>query len=137
MTVVCVPTNEIRNAWSKVKPLLLPAIERSGGRWTSEYVLASLVLGEQTLWVIVNDKSEIVGTATVEITSYPERRMLSIHFLGGENFDKWYEELLNALSEYGKGNMCAGIECNARAGFWKWFESDGFKRPSVFYEKAL
>lgn len=119
-----------------MKHLLLPAIERSGGRWTSEYVLAALALGEQTLWVAISD-NEIVGAATVQITLYPEKKMVAIHFLGGNDFGEWYAEMLESLTKYGQANGCHAIECNARHGFWKFFKEDGFEKASTFYEKVI
>ena len=136
MRIVHIPTTEVRNVWGRVKGLLIPAIERSNGRWTSEYVLAALALGEQTLWVAI-DGNEIAGACTVQVCLYPERRMLAIHFLGGEDFGGWYREMLEALTQYGKANDCHAIECNARHGFWKHFKEDGFERVSTFYEKDL
>lgn len=136
MNIVCIPTQEVRNVWGGVKGLLAPAIERSHGRWTSEYVLAALVLGEQTLWVAI-DENEVVGACTVQIATYPERKMLAIHFLGGKDFYFWYEDMLEALTKYGRNAGCAAIECNARHGFWKYFKRDGFERASTFYEKDL
>ena len=136
MNVICVPTSEVRAAWSRVRHLLLPAIERSHGRWTTDYVLAALALGEQTLWVAIND-NEIVGVATVQISFYPERKMLAIHFLGGNEFGEWYEPMLKSLTQYGKANGCYAIECNARHGFWKYFKNDGFEKASTFYEKVI
>ena len=136
MRIVCIPTAECRNVWGRVKGLLMPAIERSSGRWTSEYVLAALALGEQTLWVAI-DGNEIAGACTVQETYYPERKMLAIHFLGGRDFGDWYEDMLEALTKYGRNTGCYAIECNARHGFWKHFQKDGFERSSTFYEKKL
>lgn len=136
MRIVHIPTAECRNVWGRIKGLLIPAIERSNGRWTSEYVLAALALGEQSLWVAI-EGNEIVGACTVQVCSYPERNMLAIHFLGGENFADWYSEMLEALTTYGRNVGCHAIECNARHGFWKHFKKDGFKKASTFYEKNL
>lgn len=124
-------------AWPFVRPHLKPAIDKSGGRWTSDYVLAALALNEQSLWVVVNEEEEIVGAATTEVVYYPESKFLAIHFLGGDSFDEWYSDLLDALTHAAEHFSCAGIECNARHGFWKWFKQDGFAKASTFYEKLV
>lgn len=138
MTVHFIPHNHARAVWPKVKEHLKPAIEQSNGRWAPEYVLAGLVTGDQTLWVVMDENNEeCVGAATTEITQYPEKKYVAIHFLGGNDFDKWYQDLLGALCDYAKYYGCAGIECNARFGFWKFFKNDGFRKVSVFYEKEI
>lgn len=138
MNVYAIPHDHARAVWPKVKGHLQPAIDASKGRWTSEYVLAGLVAGEQLLWVVVNeDDGECVGALTTEITQYPEKRFVAIHFLGGTDFGFWYTELLDTITKYAQHCGCDGIECNARFGFWKYFKDDGFKKTSVFYEKIL
>jgi len=139
-TVNLVPSGQVREVWKYVKDHLYEAIEASNGRWSPEYVLASLVLNEQSLWVICDTDTgngNVVGAATTQIISYPEKRMLAIHFLGGDGFPEWYAELLKVISEHAKKMGCEGIECLARFGFWKWFKNDGFEKTSVFYERAV
>lgn len=123
--------------WRRVRDLLTPAIEESNGRWKPEYVFGSLVNGFQTLWVIVDVEYQhgtIVAAFTTEINNYPERRMICVHYLGGEGFDGWYHQMLDQVREFGREAGCDGIECNARHGFWKWFKNDGWNRKSTFYE---
>jgi hypothetical protein len=116
--------------------LLEPAIAESNGRWKAEYVFAGLVAGQQHLWVIL-DADDIVAAFVTEFTHYPERKLICIHFLGGQGFDDWYPDMLREVTEFAKTAGCDGIECNARFGFWKWFQHDGFIRKSCFYEKKL
>lgn len=136
-TIALVPQERVREAWSKARPHLQSAIDRSHGRWTSDYVLASLVLSEQELWIVIDAKGAVRGAVTTQVVSYPEKKMLAIHFLGGENFDEWYQCLLDVMTKYAKDSDCDAIECVARGGFWKWFQRDGFEKTSVFYEKIL
>ena len=138
MKVYPVAYDHARAAWPKVKKHLKPAVEMSGGRWALEYVLAGLVTGEQLLWVVVNEADDIcVGAATTEIIQYPEKKFVAIHFLGGDDFAIWYQDLLGALTDYAGHTGCDGIETNARFGVWKFFKHDGFQKKSVFYEKLI
>lgn len=131
-----VPPESAKDYWRHVRHYLTPAIDRSGGRWLPEYVLANLVLGYQTLWVATMDE-EIVGALTTEVMRYPERTNLAVHFLGGEQFDAWFPKLTAVVTAYAKSIGCESIECAARSGFWKWFKEDGFEREAVLYEKKL
>jgi hypothetical protein len=124
-------------AWHRVKEHLKPAIERSKGRWEPEYVLAALVTGRHNLWIVTNEYRLVVGAITTEVIYYPEKRMLMIHFLGGKGMDEWYVDMSDAMTRHAIKSGCTGIECIARSGFWKWFQTDGFKRTAVFYEKTV
>lgn len=136
IAVFLIPPNDCLSAWSRVKHHLERAILQSNGRWQPEYVLVGLVTGQQSLWV-VGENNEIIGAATTEIVSYPEKRMLAIHFLGGSGFDRWYTDLLETLTRFAKDSNCNGLECVARFGFWKWFKQDGWRQQSCFYEKDV
>ena len=136
-TIALVPPERVREAWRQARPHLQDAIDLSHGRWTSDYVLAALVLNEQQLWVVLDPKGNVDGAITSQVARYPEKTMLSIHFLGGTNWDDWYQYLLDTMTRYAKDSGCDGIECVARLGFWKWFQRDGFTKNSVFYEKTV
>lgn len=128
---------EVISFWKVVRPYLKPAVDLSNGRWNMEYVLAGLVTGRQNLWVAADEDGKIMAAATTEVVDYPLKRMLTMHFIGGEDFDLWYTLMLNGMSEFAKSAGCEGIECVARMGFWKWFKEDGFKKESTFYERNV
>jgi hypothetical protein len=123
--------------WSQVRDYLKPAVDLSDGRWDLEYVIAGLVTGRQNLWVAADAEKKIIAAATTEVVDYPMKRMLTMHFIGGEDFDSWYTLMLEGMSKFAKDAGCAGIECVARGGFWKWFKEDGFSKTSVFYERPV
>jgi len=134
--IFLVPANQCRVVWKDVRDLLKPAVERSCGRWNLEYILAALVLNEQQLWVVAL-KGVPVGTFTTEINFYPQKKVLAIHFLGGSDFVEWFPPALTKVEKFAQENGCVGIECNARFGFWKWFEPENFRKISTFYEKDI
>ena len=74
---------------------------------------------------------------TTEIIQYPEKRMVVVQFLGGDNFNDWVWDMLERFKDWGKDNDCSGIEATARMGFWKWLEQDGFSRSYVVYERSF
>lgn len=135
--VTLVPPERVREFWSVAKKHLQPAIELTKGRWKADYILASLVLNEQQLWIVRNGKESIDGAITTQHTFYPEKTTLMVHFLGGVNFDEWYQELLDTMTNYARDSGCESIECLARGGFWKWFKEDGFEQSASYYEKEL
>lgn len=131
-----IPPQFCVDLWPQIRDYIRPAVDRSGGRWTMEHILSGLILGQQGLWVVY-DQDKIVGALTTEVVTYPAKRMLAIHFLGGENMNEWYWTMSDAMIAHAKQRGCSGIETTARAGFWKWFKDDGFKRSSVFYEREV
>jgi hypothetical protein len=136
MKISLVPLEHASTAWNQARHWLEPAIERCNGRWTMEHLCAAVMMGNTQLWVAFDD-DKVWGAVTTEVTRYPARTMLSMHFLGGERFDDWYVDMLKNLSRYAKDVGCDGLEGVARFGFWKWLKQDDFVKSSVFYEKDL
>jgi hypothetical protein len=137
ITISILHPQEVVPMWSQVRGFLEPAVNLSNGRWTMEYVIAGLATGRQNLWVAADEEKKIIAAATTEVADYPMKRMLTMHFIGGENFDSWYTLMLEGMSKFAKDAGCDGIECVARQGFWKWFKEDGFSKSSVFYERPV
>ena len=122
--------------WGEVRDYLEPAVATSRGRWTMEHLCAALAMGRSQLWIAF-DEEKIHGVLTTEVMQYPAKKVLAMHFLGGENFDLWYEELLSQISRYAKDMDCDGLEGVARFGFWKWLQRNGFEKSSAVYEKGM
>ena len=136
MKISLVPLEHAASAWNDVRHYLEPAVETANGRWTMEHLCASLTMGRTNLWIAFDDE-KIHGVMTTEVIQYPAKLMLAMHFLGGEDFDSWYSEMLRHITRYGKDMGCDGIEGVARFGFWKWLKDDGFEKSSAFYEKGM
>ena len=76
-------------------------------------------MGETQLWIAF-DEEKIWGCLTTEITQYPAKKVLSMHFSwAASEFDSWYSLLLEQITRYGLDMGCDGIEGVARFGFWK------------------
>ena len=136
MKITLVPPEDVFQVWPDIRGYLEPAVETSHGRWTLEHLLAVLYNGRSQLWIAFDDEG-IWGALTTEITNYPAKRCLSMHFLGGVEFEAWYPAMLDYVTEHGKAVGCDSIEGTARFGFWKFLKRDGFSKTSAFYEKEV
>jgi hypothetical protein len=102
-----------------------------------EFLYASILNGNQQLWLAFDAENNIDGVGTTEILQYPEKRMIAVQFLGGDRFNDWVWDMLEKFKDFGRDNDCTGIEATARMGFWKWLEQDDFSRSYVVYERSL
>ena len=136
-TITMVPPNYLNSLWPDVREQLARAIKRSHGRWNMEFLYASILNGNQQLWLSFDAENNIDGVGTTEILQYPEKRMIAVQFLGGDRFNDWVWDMLEKFKDFGRDNDCTGIEATARMGFWKWLEQDDFSRSYVVYERSL
>lgn len=135
--VTLVPPGSIEFMWNDVWHLLAPAVTRSHGRWTSGSLYGALVDGRMQLWLAFDEDKVIDAAAVTEVMTYPNRRMLAIHWLGGERFNEWVWDLLDVFDRFAVDAGCTGIEATARQGFWKWLSQADYEKAYVVYEKAV
>ena len=135
--ITAVPSDKILMLWEEVSPMLAPAVERSHGRWTMEFLLDALRSGQQQLWIVFEGEQPIKGVATTEILVYPNRKMLAIQYLGGKDLDTWGFSFLEIIEDFAKAAGCSGIEGTARKGFWKWMKEYDYKDAYIVYEKEI
>ena len=135
--VALVPIEYLNHTWPDIKDEIERAVVRSNGRWSIEALYASILNGEQQLWLAFDEDKNIDGVGTTEIVFYPAKTMIAIQFLGGKNFNSWVWDMLGKFKQFGKDNGCKGIEATGRPGFWKWLGQDGFDKSYVVYEREL
>jgi len=132
-----VPLGEVFSVWRYVRNLLAPAVERTNGRWTMEHLCASLCTGGQNLWVAYDEEDYIRAALTTQIVVYPNRKMLTIHYLGGDAFEEWNDDFLSLVESYAKTCGCDGVETLARFGFKNFFKRRGYDQSCAMYELSL
>tara|TARA_R110002020_G_scaffold234820_3_gene446916 strand:- start:693 stop:1142 length:450 start_codon:yes stop_codon:yes gene_type:complete len=135
--IIAIPSDEVFELWKHVKEMLYPAVERSRGRWSMQTLLIALKEGKQQLWVIFEEGKKIKGVATTEILSYPNKKMLAIQYLGGNDLETWGISYLKRVEEFARAAKCEGIEATGRKGLWKWFKEDDYKDTYTVYEKEI
>jgi len=136
-TITLVPSGYVNSLWFEVRDYLGPAVARTRGRWSMEYLHAAILNEHQHLWLAFDQDNKIDGVGTTEFVDYPCKRMLAIQFLGGSNFNSWVWDMVDRFNGWATDNYCDGIEATARSGFWKWLEQDGYTRSFTVFEKRL
>ena len=139
MKIFCspVPQSDVGKVWHLCKPLLKKATDREGSRQNVEGLYGSVKSGSSCLWCIFID-DVVVGSATTEVNSYTEGKILRVSFLGGGRMELWLEKFIESLKEYGRFNGCNGIDLVGRKGWLRKLENFGFKQePFVCMALAL
>lgn len=99
--------------------------------------------GRQALWIL-HKSEELLAAATTCFTDYPDRRLLTISFLGARKDSSsrpiWYNDrdmIVSTLTRWARGNGCDGIEIIGRRGWAKALEPLGFKVSSTIMESEV
>lgn len=138
VTIAMVPPDAIAETWPAVAPMLAKAIPYSYGRSTLQNALMCILNGDDSLWVAYDaETNDLMGALTIKIMTYPGKRMVSGHLLGGEHFEEWVQPMQAALEEYGKKFGCTAIELCGRVGWGKMMAKYGYRPTLQTIEKEF
>jgi len=85
------------------------------------------------LWIAFDDK-DIYAFWVTEVSDYPQKRALLMHFVGGKNIKAWGKIGLKQLRKFAKDTGCTTIESYGRPGWEKIWQDEGYEKKLVFYE---
>ena len=136
-----VPSSEIENIWDKVSHMLKRSTDLSRGRYRLRDLKAKLVSGEFNLWIVFQmggpDQGKILAAITSSFMDYPQGKMLSGQFLGGDRLEEWRDKFCAVFDRWAKDTGCKAIEFTGRAGWGKVLAGNGYKEAFRIYQRDL
>ncbi len=125
---------DVPYVWEDVAPMLAKAAVHSEGELEPEDFLEPLSTGEMQLWVAYEDDDHINAAMVTQFIQYPQKKILRIISLAGEDFKKIknFQAVIEGFAiKYG----CTAIELWGRKG-WKKLLPD-WKDAYTVYTKEL
>jgi len=126
--------DDVPYVWEDVAPMLAKASVHSEGELEPEDFLEPLSTGEMQLWVAYEDNDIINAAMVTQFIQYPQKKILRIISLAGEDFKeiKNFQAMIEGFAiKYG----CTAIELWGRKG-WKKLLPD-WKDAYTVYTKEL
>ena len=133
MDIHPISRNDIDAVWPHIKEYVKGAADYTYGRFTANDIRTGLKTKNQQLWIALEDEKAL-GFVVTQISDYPQKRALIMHFTGGKQLPKWKDMMLEELQHFAYNNGCDVIESQGRKGWSKVFKEDGFKEQFMFYE---
>ena len=114
-----IQSRDVLREWKNVEPRIRRALDVEDTGYSTEDILTSLQTRDMQLWVHPD------AVAVTQIQVLPRFKKLLLVTLGGENMDKWIQELMDLLRLFGMDNDCKYLEQHGRKGWLK--VNDKFK----------
>ena len=112
--------------WDEVAELLGPACETSFGQDTIKTLRASLMSGNEGLFVI-EDGGDIIGAVTYEVIGYDTGlRVLAINYAGGVNMEVQMPAVIEMFHALKRHFMCDRVRVTGRKGWIRYMKQFGF-----------
>ncbi len=112
----------LAQCWPALRPFIAAACEKSGGRFTVEWVVERLANRVDALWALMEADGTPRGAATTHLGRYPSGAVhLEVLMAGGREIGRANANaVLQALRAYRDAQGAAEIEWTGRPGLARW-----------------
>ena len=128
-----VQPEDIAYIWEEVAPLLHTVREHTEGELETDDFLEPLTHGDMQLW-IATEGSTVHGVMVTQLVTYPQKKILRIISLAGDNFEE-LREFQEMIEAFAVKTGCTALEMWGRKG-WKKLLPD-WEDTYVVYTKDL
>ena len=122
--------------WSLVEEYLIAALKHGLGEYSIEDIKKSCKSRDMQLWVNF-DKEGVQGAFVTKISKYPQKNILCVLLLGGNEFMKWRDEADALLNAFGKENNCEYVELFGRKGWGKILKDINYEEQTRLFAKEI
>ena len=131
-----IPSKDIDKVWHICSPFIELAAEKGREEMTPQNIYEFCKEAKMQLWVIYNEKTDIIAVITTEIIEYPAKKVCRIVTLGGSGIDAWLD-YISVIESWAVEKECKAIETFCRKGFIKKLENYGYEQTYVVLGKEL
>ena len=121
--------------WPLVEEYLITALKYSLGEYSIGDIKNACISKNMQLWVKIGKKTK--GAFVTKIAKYPQKNLLIVILLGGDEFQEWRDEADALLNAFGKENNCEYVELFGRKGWGKMLKDIDYKEVTRLFAKEI
>ena len=121
--------------WPLVEEYLITALEHGLGEYSIGDIKKSCKSKDMQLWVKMG--REVKGAFVTKIAKYPQKNLLCVILLGGDEFQEWRDEADALLNAFGKEHNCEYIELFGRKGWGRALKDIDYKEITRLFAKEI
>ena len=121
--------------WPLVEEYLITALEYGLGEYSIGDIKNSCISKDMQLWVKIGKETK--GAFVTKIAKYPQKNLLVVILLGGDEFQEWRDEADAVLNAFGKQHNCEYVELFGRKGWGKMLKDIDYKEVTRVFAKEI
>ena len=121
--------------WPLVEEDLITALEYGLGEYSIGDIKNSCISKDMQLWVKIGKETK--GAFVTKIAKYPQKNLLVVILLGGDEFQEWRDEADAVLNAFGKQHNCEYVELFGRKGWGKMLKDIDYKEVTRLFAKEI
>ncbi len=122
--------------WSTFAPLIEKALAYSGGEHTLEDIKQDWQTGKQ-VFIGIYEREKILAVISVEMICFPQKTIMNIPIVAGEQVEKWLDYALEKLNELGKMHEATEMRTRGREGWLRMLKTKDFKHEYTILSRAI
>ena len=135
--ILYTPVELLDDIWPSVEGYIDAALIHSIGEYISSDIYDLIKSGDMQLWCVGNGE-EIIAAYTTQFRSYPQRKILLVHTIGGTRFFKWGRLMEQELYRFARLQNCSHLEVYGRKGWSRLLgRQANFKQQYVVLTKEI
>jgi len=124
---------DVAYIWEDVAPMLARVTSHTEGELEPDDFIEPLTHGEMQLWIVIEDK-EIIAALITQVIPYPQKKVLRLISLAGEDFSK-FKDFISMVESFAIRSECSSLEMWGRKG-WKKLLPD-WKDSYIVFTKDI
>jgi hypothetical protein len=121
--------------WWPLVEYLITALEYGLGEYSIGDIKNSCISKDMQLWVKIGKEAK--GAFVTKIAKYPQKNLLVVILLGGDEFQEWRDEADAVLNAFGKQHNCEYVELFGRKGWGKMLKDIDYKEITRLFAKEI
>jgi hypothetical protein len=121
--------------WPLVQEYLITALKYGLGEYSIGDIKSACKSKDMQLWVKMG--KEVKGAFVTKIAKYPQKNLLCVILLGGDEFQEWRDEADALLNAFGKEHNCEYIELFGRKGWGRALKDIDYKEITRLFAKEI
>ena len=121
--------------WPLVEEYLITALKYGLGEYSIGDIKSACISKDMQLWVKIGKEAK--GAFVTKIARYPQKNLLVVILLGGDEFQEWRDEADAVLNAFGKQHNCEYVELFGRKGWGKMLKDIDYKEVTRLFAKEI
>ena len=121
--------------WPLVEEYLITALKYGLGEYSIGDIKSACISKNMQLWVKIGKEAK--GAFVTKIARYPQKNLLVVILLGGDEFQEWRDEADAVLNAFGKQHNCEYVELFGRKGWGKMLKDIDYKEVTRLFAKEI
>ena len=131
------PTEAVGHVWKDVDRVLKKAVATVDNKAEMIDILDGIYDGTYVLWVVIDEKDDVIAAFTTRLIVYPQRRALALDWVGGTRMKEWEDQLIDTMRRYANELDCSHLEGYGRKGWGRALKKYGFYPEYIAYRMEL